>query len=242
MAQGYNQSVESPTLPVTSFDPFIKALRGALQRELPGTAAQQKLAPPQRQTVPVSSAPARQSAVLALLHPADDGIALYFTVRLASLRHHAGQVSFPGGGSEAGDRTLAETALRETEEELGFSTATVNVLGRMTSLFIAPSHNLVHPFVGWLSERPALRPDPTEVAKVLDVPLAVLLDPCTRSVYQWESGELVLDAPCFLIDHTAIWGATAMILNELLEIIQDLPYPTASLWRASCSPAREMHS
>lgn len=194
------------------------------------------MAPPVHQAVPLSPAPARQSAVLALLHPAAGGIAIYFTERPTSLRHHGGQVSFPGGGREAGDRTLEKTALRETEEELGFSTAGVDILGRMTPLFIAPSHNLVHPFVGWLPAHPALRPDPTEVAKVLDVSVAVLLDPNTQSTCRWQSGEHPLDAPCYLIDHTPIWGATAMILSELLEIVQTLPSPEALLQRPICSP------
>ncbi len=194
------------------------------------------MAPPLSQEAPLSSAPARQSAVLALLHPVEGGIALYFTERPITLRHHGGQVSFPGGGKEAGDKTLEKTALRETEEELGFPTSGVDILGRMTPLFVAPSHNLVHPFVGWLPARPALRPDPTEVAKVLDVPIAVLLDPNTQSTYQCQSGEQPIDVPCYLIDHTPIWGATAMILRELLEIVQTLPSPEASLQQPARSP------
>ena len=223
MAQGYNQSVESPTQPVLSLAPFIHALKSALQRDLPGPAAQMLLAPAQRQTEPLSAAPPRQSAVLALLHPSSDGIALFFTVRPESLRHHGGQISFPGGGAEDRDRTLQDTALRETEEELGFPTADVDILGKLTPLFIAPSHNIVHPFVGWIPAQPSLHPDPTEVASVLTVPMGVLLDHDTLSSCSWWLDGQRLAAPCFLVEGKTIWGATAMMLNELLEVIRSLP-------------------
>ncbi len=223
MAQGYNQSVESPTQQALLPSPFIRALRNALQQDLPGPAAQLLLAPAQRQTEPLSAAPPRQSAVLALLHPSSDGIALFFTVRPESLRHHGGQISFPGGGAEDRDRTLQDTALRETEEELGFSTAHVDILGKLTPLFIAPSHNIVHPFVGWIPAQPSLHPDPAEVASVLTVPMGVLLDRATLSSCSWRLNGQRLAAPCFLVEGQTIWGATAMMLSELLEVIRSLP-------------------
>lgn len=223
MAQGYNQSVESPTQPTFNRDRFVCELRSALQRELPGPAAQQKMAAPQRPVTPLSLAPPRRSAVLALLHPAADGIALFFTERTNSLRHHAGQISFPGGGAETQDRTLKDTALRETEEELGFPTGAVDILGMLTPLFIAPSHNIVHPFVGWLPAHPPLHPDPAEVSAVLTVPVDTLLDPATLSSCEWWLDGRQLTAPCFLVEKATIWGATAMMLSELLEVIQSLP-------------------
>ena len=215
--------MESPTQPGLLLTPFIRALKSALQRDLPGPAAQLLLAPSQRQTEPLSAAPPRQSAVLALLHPSPDGIALFFTVRPESLRHHGGQISFPGGGAEDRDGTLQDTALRETEEELGFPTANVDILGKLTPLFIVPSHNIVHPFVGWIPAQPALHPDPTEVASVLTVPVEVLLDPTTLSSCSWWLEGQRLAAPCFLVEGETIWGATAMMLSELLEVIRSLP-------------------
>ena len=223
IAQGYNQHVESPTQPIADLGSFIRELREALRGDLPGPAAQTKMAPALRQTEPLSAAPPRQSAVLALLYPSPEGVALFFTVRSNSLRHHGGQISFPGGGVEAQDRTPQDTALRETEEELGFSTQDVDVLGKLTPLFIAPSHNIVHPFVGWLPTQPTLRPDPAEVSSVLIVPVAVLLDPGTLSSCTWRLDERILTAPCFMVERATIWGATAMMLNELIAVLESLP-------------------
>ncbi|MGC9468786.1 MAG: NUDIX hydrolase [Anaerolineae bacterium] len=173
---------------------------------------------------PPSTRSPRQSAVLALLHQSPEGIALVFTLRPTSLRHHPGQISLPGGGVEFQDTTYVETALRETEEELGFSTRDVNILGEITPLFIAPSDNLVHPYVGWQAHLPPLVPDPVEVAAVLDVPLAHLMDPDTIDTHIWRRNGRVNTAPCYRVGRTCIWGATAMILSELLEIVkgQDL--------------------
>ncbi|MCU0519120.1 MAG: CoA pyrophosphatase [Anaerolineae bacterium] len=182
-----------------------------------------KMAPAQRQMEPLTTVPPRQSAVLALLHPSPEGLALFFTVRSNSLRHHGGQISFPGGGVEAQDLTPQDAALRETEEELGFSTEGIDVLGKLTPLFIAPSHNIVHPYVGWTPEQPTLHPDPAEVASVLVVPIEVLLDPGTQSSCTWRLDGRELAAPCFAVKQATIWGATAMMLSELIAVIQSVP-------------------
>lgn len=177
----------------------------------------------------------RQSAVLALLHEVTQGPALIFTLRPTTLTHHAGQISFPGGGFEPGDENLATTALRETEEELGISTHEVEILGKISPLYIAPSQNLVHPYVGWLAELPTFDPNPVEVAGVLSIPLTHLLDPDTLGIHYWRRNGQQLTAPCFLINgqdvikypqhqelwrNACIWGATAMMLNELLQIVK----------------------
>jgi 8-oxo-dGTP pyrophosphatase MutT (NUDIX family) len=182
----------------------------------------------------------RQSAVLALLHRrADrasilDALSLVFTLRPNSLRHHAGQISFPGGGAEPDDDALVTTALRETSEELGIRTDTVRILGELTALYIAPSRNLVHPFVGWLPQLPPLNPDPVEVSEILDMPLRYLLDPANLGHHTWHRETETLRAPCYAIPagvveqldqhhpEIHIWGATAMILSELLAIVRPL--------------------
>jgi 8-oxo-dGTP pyrophosphatase MutT (NUDIX family) len=172
----------------------------------------------------------RQSAVLALFTPTQHSIALLFTLRPTTLKHHGGQISFPGGGVEPQDSSYAETALRETQEELGIPPHHIEVLGEMTHLFIAPSQNLVHPFVGWMPTLPPLAPDPVEVAEVLTVPLSLLLDPATIDVHPWRRNGQRLTAPCYRVpttwgkewERTCIWGATAMILSEILDLIQTL--------------------
>lgn len=172
-----------------------------------------------RQSLPGPADHPRHSAVLALFHPAPQGLSLLFTLRTSSLKHHGGQISFPGGGVEPQDATYADAALRETEEELGIPARNIETVGALTPLFIAPSQNLVMPVVGWLPSLPSLRPNPVEVSEVLTVTLAHLLDPATRGEYLWHRNGQELTAPCYQVGQSSIWGATAMILSELLEVV-----------------------
>lgn len=204
---------------------FIQNLEEALGKPpLPGIAAHKKMAAANRQWSPPADALLRQSAVLALLHPSTAGIALLFTLRPAKLAHHGGQVCFPGGGCEPADVTLMRTALRETEEELGMRTDGVRVLGQMTPLYIASSQNLVHSFVGWASSLPALHPDAQEVEVVLEIPLRTLLDPATLGSYPWRANGKVIAMPSYFVAPYHIWGATAMMVSELLEIVSGIHY------------------
>lgn len=228
MPKGYNQNVESPAKVINNPDCLRRHLSMVLQGPLPGPAAQAKMAPTTHRPRPSPRDTPRQSAVLALCTPTQDGIAMLFTLRPTTLKHHGGQISFPGGGYEPQDRNYAETALRETQEELGIPIHNVEILGEMTSLFIAPSQNLVHTFVGWLPLLPPLNPDPAEVAEVLVVPLQVLLDPASRGTHIWKRNGQQLAAPCYRVpaiwgkvwEKTCIWGATAMILSEFLTLIK----------------------
>lgn len=187
---------------------------------LPGVEAQRKMSSAERRWTPEAEElpTLRQSAVLALLHPSPAGLAVLYTLRPSRLAHHGGQVSFPGGGKEAVDPSLAHTALRETAEELGITTADVHVLGPLTTLFIESSRNLVHPFVGWIPTLPPLNPDVREVAEVLSVTLQTLWDPATVMACVREVSGQSRTFPSFYIPPHYIWGATAMMTSELLAI------------------------
>jgi 8-oxo-dGTP pyrophosphatase MutT (NUDIX family) len=228
MPHDYNRSVESPVSLLDTPDVFIRRLKEALARPLPGVAAQNDMAPLLRQPGPQPTDHPRQSAVLELLHLSPAGMSLIFTARPEHLKHHGGQISFPGGGAEEVDATYMDTALREAEEELGIETQRVVILGKLTPLFIAPSHNLVHPYVGWLPHLPPLHPDPVEVDSVLTVPLTQLLDPDTIGTYAWRRNGQGLTAPAYCVGQAAIWGATAMMLSELLVVIRRLLSDTSS--------------
>jgi 8-oxo-dGTP pyrophosphatase MutT (NUDIX family) len=180
------------------------------------------MAPPVRQHKPNPHDHPRESAVLALLHTAPLGTSLVFTLRPSSLKHHGGQISFPGGRMEPQDRTCIETALRETREELGIATDEIEILGELSPLFIAPSQNLVHPLVGWTEQLPPLVPSPAEVAEVLVVPLRRLLAPETRDDFDYRRADQLLTAPCYRVPGGCIWGATAMMLSELLTLVATL--------------------
>ena len=157
------------------------------------------------------------AAVLALMYPSQEQVCLVFMKRNAYDGPHSGQVSFPGGAREKKDGSLEITALRETREELGI-TAEITVLGSLTELYIPVSNFLVTPFVGWTARKPEFDPDPSEVHYVIETTLAALSDPGNRATETiFRHGQTIV-APYFRIGNEKIWGATAMMLSELLQL------------------------
>lgn len=159
---------------------------------------------------------ARVGAVLVLLYNKSQAIHLVLTRRRDDLAEHSGQIAFPGGKQEPGE-ALADTALREAHEEIGILPSEVLLLGQLTPIYIPPSDFEVHPFVGWHNAAPHFDYQPGEVAELLEVPLALLLDPATRQSEQWEMGDLRVDVPFYAVAGRKVWGATAIMLSELLE-------------------------
>jgi len=205
-----------------SFEVCVAYLRQRLETSLPGTEAQLTMAPLYRQDPSMASIAdkaCREAGVLALFFPVDGAPHLLLTVRRPDLADHAGQVSFPGGQRE-GTETLEEAALREAHEEVGLPPETVNVLGALTPLYIPPSNFCVHPFVGAASDPPPLSPQDAEVATILRVPLAHLLTPATRRVEPWTLRGQTIDVPFYEVETQSVWGATAMMLAELLALFQ----------------------
>jgi 8-oxo-dGTP pyrophosphatase MutT (NUDIX family) len=141
------------------------------------------------------------------------------TRRAAHLRSHTGQVAFPGGRLESGEGALAG-AVREAHEEIGLDPDEVEVLGQLAPLATVSSGSRITPFVGALVRRPRLSPNPAEVARIFDVSLAEL---ATDEVYREERWDLPGqdDRPMhfFEVDDETVWGATARILTELLELV-----------------------
>jgi len=162
----------------------------------------------------------RESAVLLLLYPRNGELWLPLTVRSARLTTHRGEVSLPGGGVDPGDDGPAGTALREAWEELGIEPATVEVLGTLTPFYIPPSNNRLTPVVGLCAVAPVLRPDPNEVEAAFSVPLRTLLDPATIQEEIWERQGMLLRVPFFALEGYKVWGATALLLSELLARIR----------------------
>ena len=164
----------------------------------------------------------RDGSVLILLYPGEDGLTLVLTRRTDTVEHHRSQISFPGGARENGE-PLVTTALREVEEEVGIPRSTVEVLGEMSPLRIPVSGFVVHPFVGYIAERPEYRIDPREVAGVIEARLSHVLDPARRLEEEQEfRGRQVMvpyyDLPD--VDRPPLWGATAMMLSALVERIR----------------------
>ena len=214
-----------------SFEEHIGRLRQGLAEPLPGAEAQRTMAPAARaypSALNVEGKDCREAGVLALLYPSAAGApVLVLTLRREDLSDHAGQISFPGGQREAGE-TLRETALREAREEIGLAPEGVELLGALTPLFIDPSSFCVHPFVGAMREQPALRPTDAEVEAILHVPLAHLLAPGTLVREEWTLHGAPVEVPFFAFDGHQVWGATAMMLAELLALFWNAASPAAT--------------
>ena len=187
-----------------------------LQKTLPGEAAQLLMAPTFRGYIPEHDQPVR-AAVLILLYPSRGETHLVFMKRNEYKGPHSGQVSFPGGAWEAADGSLEQTAIRECREEIGIQDG-IEVLGALTPLHIPVSNFLVSPFVGWMENTPKFHPDPTEVQYVIEVSLRELLDPDIRESEILYHHMQAVEAPFFRVGSDKIWGATAMMLSEFLEV------------------------
>lgn len=202
------------------FDEARARLAAGLSRPLPGMGAQRKLAPVPRRPWPTDfdTSTIRHAAGLLLLFPIAERAHVLLTVRADSLGRHSGQVSLPGGVVEPGE-TIQEAALREAEEEVGIPASVVRALGALTPVDIPVSGFRLHPIVGEVGARPALRPSHGEVARVLEIPLGELLAPSTLIWRTLERDGEPVAAPTFAVHGTHIWGATAMVIAEFLEVL-----------------------
>ncbi len=161
-----------------------------------------------------TEAPPVQAAVLLALFERDGALWLPLTVRSNNVAHHRGQISFPGGAREAVDVDPWTNALREAHEELGLDPLAIQPLGALTPLYIPGSHFEVHPWVGLVAEPPVYRPDPREVAEVIELPLDLVLDPASKATEQWVLHGQPTLVPSYRCGVHVIWGATAMMLSE----------------------------
>ena len=207
-------------------DNFIDALRHRLNGPLPGRVAQMKMASLRRLQelgpYPVPPPDARVACVLNLLHWNDGAWRTVLIQRTENPRdRHGGQVSFPGGRWEEGDGQLANVALREADEEVGVPAQAVEILGQLTDLYIPVSNFLVHPFVGILHGAPEFWPQPGEVESILTPELGIFSRPENKKTTDLTvgNGVTIKSVPYFDVDGRIVWGATAMILSEFLEVM-----------------------
>ena len=200
----------------------IDGLHRIFEKPPPGYTAQEKMIPIPRIGHRPADAPGlsfSQAAVLLLLYIKNGGLHLVFTRRSGQVRHHQDQISFPGGAKEK-DEELDRTALRETREELGVRPEEVALLGKLSPLYVPPSGFCIYPFVGVALTRPHFFPSDEEVAEIIEVPIAHLLEDQTVQREEWKIRGRPVEVPFYQYEDWKIWGATAMILSEFLEMVR----------------------
>lgn len=183
--------------------------------KLPGEEAHEEMAPghrKERKSAMLADPSPRRSAVMILIY---DSMApkLALIQRADYPGVHGGQIGLPGGKVEPEDKDLLSTALRETKEEIGIDT--IEVCGQLTELYIPPSRFMVTPYVGFLDKTPLFIPEISEVQQVVEVPIEDFLNPKNILSKSFNSGKIRFDAPYFKLEEHVVWGATAMMLNEL---------------------------
>ncbi len=159
------------------------------------------------------------AAVLVGLVEHPGGLTVLFTRRTDHLLHHAGQISFPGGHTDPGDGTPEETALRETEEEIGLHRRHVETLGRLNQ-YVTRTGFSITPVVALIKPPFELAPDPDEVEEAFEVPLDFLLDPANHQRHSREIGGHIREFHAMPYEEYYIWGATAGMLINLYEVLR----------------------
>ncbi len=164
----------------------------------------------------------RRSGVLILFYPKGEDIYIPLILRPQYDGVHGGQMAFPGGRAELKDKSIQATALREAQEEIGIKASDVKILGNLTELYINPSNLLCQPVLGYINYRPDFYPDEREVAAILEVPLSEFSKPEIVQTRFVEARGFKFETPGYIIEEQIVWGATAMMTAELLEIIKNL--------------------
>lgn len=207
----------------SDFDDFISRLESAIQYGLPGERAQRKMAPIYRGPSGIhhsTQSTPKQGAVLILIYPCNNEVKTVLINRSVYNGYHSNQVGFPGGKKEDKDTTLYMTALREAEEEIGIEKNNVNLVGELSNLYIPVSNFNVSPFIASASQKPVFIPNEREVRGIIEFDLNQLNTDKIKSEKQIQlSNGLTLRTPCYDISGNIVWGATAMIISELHELM-----------------------
>ncbi|TLP81656.1 NUDIX hydrolase [Maribacter sp. ACAM166] len=210
------------------FDFFEEQVSKIKNLPLPGEASQYKMAPKGRiedlKKINLEKKNPRKAAVMALFYPAvSKETNLLLILRKTYNGVHSNQVGFPGGKVEQSDADLMATALRETQEEVGVEPIDVTVLKELSEIFIPPSNFIVQPFIGlYKNPKPFIKQD-DEVELILEVPLLHFLDE-TKIINKKITTSYAIDVevPAFKLNGYIVWGATAMMLSEIKELIKQV--------------------
>lgn len=202
------------------FFEFTSRLKQKLRFPLPGETAHQAMMASSRLRLTFKpNARTRKSAVLILFYPYQNDIYFPLILRPAYDGVHSGQVAFPGGRYELSDENLIRTALREAQEEIGLRLTDVEILGALTELFIPASNFYVLPVIGVMPYRPGFYPDPREVEDIFEIRLEEISDVDIIGSSDIQVRGEQVHAPHYMVQGYKIWGATAMMISELLAVL-----------------------
>lgn len=207
------------------FEEVVNRLKNSINLPLPGKEAQMRMSPRPvniKRFDPKLSENYRKGAVLILIYP--QGNQAYFPLikRPEYPGVHSGQIAFPGGKMEKEDQDEVFTALREAQEEVAIDPGQVEIIGRMSDLFVMASNFLVSPVLAYSETVPNFIPEEREVQRIIPTRISELFVPETSKTTTLEVGDqLKLDTPYFEIDKEMVWGATAMILGEFMQLLEN---------------------
>ena len=205
----------------------LEDLKRIANYELPGALAHVKMSPKMRQSaaeIRSQTSDFKESAILIALYEKNGEIFFPLIERNVYDGTHSGQMSFPGGKLEEQDNNLMETALRETDEEIGLQLTSDDVIHELSEIYIPPSKFMVSPFVALCKGPVSFTPNEKEVAQIVEFPLFKLMDDETIeevSVHV-KKYNMNMKVPAFVYQAKVVWGATAIILSEFKEIILKL--------------------
>lgn len=205
------------------FDYFLSLISKIEDTQLGGFTSHEKMIPKERKIfkkIELESAHPRKAAVLALFYPDKSNLTNFLLIIRASYDGtHSSQISFPGGKYEQSDGRLEFTALRETSEEVGINITDISIKRQLTDTYIPPSNFLVSPFLGFTSKRPSFETN-HEVEDLLEIKLDDLLNERSVSIKNLSTSYMKnIDVPCFNLNKKVVWGATAMMLSEIKDLI-----------------------
>jgi len=210
------------------FEEFLKSVSKIKNIPLPAEVSHFKMVPPFRQELlkkqKEAIKKAKHAGVLSLFYPDEDKETKFVLILRKTYKGvHSAQVAFPGGKLEAQDASLRDTALRETFEEVGVPVDTVQIVRSISQVYIPPSNFYVHPFIGFTQTTPQFIKQDDEVEALIEIDLEHFLDEQSLiSKKVKTSYSIEVEVPAFKLNDYVVWGATAMMLSEIKDLLKQL--------------------